>query len=229
MSDNKDKIQQLLEKKIKALNAAPDFKEYFKLMREINREFIGTWQFIEKLLEPDPVLAYKFLIESFGKKAELDKENNKLEKDKEETIEKFTKQVLDFFEKRDFEKTTQQLFYVLLGNVMEHVGQVETDINKFNLEADLYPKLKMPLSLAFFMFQNLAFGPVTTKINALSPEYLRKYCALVLGLWRTVFELMAYERHAAAHATEEQHATHQHNNNVANNGTQENQKEELRG
>ncbi len=222
MSDNKEKTQQLLEEKIKALNEAPDFKEYFKLTRDINREFIGTWEFIEKFLEPDPILSYKFLIESFGKKAELDKENNKLEKDKEETIEKFTKQVLDLFEKRDFEKTTQQLFYVLLGNVMEHVGQAETDVNKFNLETDLYPKLKMPLSLAFFMFQNLAFGPVAAKINTLSPEYLRKYCALVLGLWRTVFELMAYERHMAKH-DKGHHATHQHDDMVIKNDAQKEQ------
>jgi hypothetical protein len=113
------------------------------------------------------------------------------------------------FEKRNFSAVTQKLFYVLLGNILEHIGESETDMNKFSVAKALYPKLKMPLGLVVFLFQNLAFGPIGEKVKDLSLEYLKKYCALLLGLWRTIFDVMAYEKHQEEH--EKEHGHHEHN------------------
>jgi hypothetical protein len=209
-----------LNENLKALSEAPDFKEYFKIQREIVSNYVGTWEYVERFLEPDPVLALKMLVESFGKKAKLDASQGKVEKEKMEVIEKFSKEMTGLFEKRDFSAVTQKLFYVLLGNVLEHIGESETDMNKFSVEKDLYPKLKMPLGLVVFLFQNLAFGPVVEKIKDLSPEYLKKYCALLLGLWRTAFDVMAYEKHEKEHGKEHEH-NHEHeqeNREMKNNG-----------
>lgn len=194
-----------LNENLKALAEAPDFKEYFKVQREIVNNYVGTWGYVEKFLETDPVLSLKMLIESFGKKAELDEKQGKVEKEKMEVIEKFSKEIIGLFEKRDFSAVTQKLFYVLLGNVLEHIGEGEADMTKFSVEKDLYPKLKMPLGLVVFLFQNLAFGPVAEKIKNLSPEYLKKYCALLLGLWRTSFDVMAYEKHEKEHGKGHEH------------------------
>lgn len=201
--------QTKLNENLKALSEAPDFKEYFKIQREIVSNFVGTWEYVERFLEPDPVLALKMLIESFGKKAELDQKEGKVEKEKMEVIEKFSAEISGLFEKRDFTAVTQKLFYVLLGNVLEHIGEGEADMTKFSVEKDLYPKLKMPLGLVVFLFQNLAFGPIGEKVKDLSPEYLKKYCALLLGLWRTSFDVMAYEKHEREHEHHEREHDHE--------------------
>jgi hypothetical protein len=202
-----------LNESLKVLSEAPDFKEYFKVQREIINNYVGTWEYVERFLEPDPVLALKMLIESFGKKAELDQKEGKVEKEKMEVIEKFSKEISELFEKREFSAVTQKLFYVLLGNVLEHIGEGEADMNKFSVEKDLYPKLKMPLGLVVFLFQNLAFGPVIEKVKDLSPEYLKKYCALLLGLWRTAFDVMMYEKHEKEHEHEHEHEHKEHEHN----------------
>jgi hypothetical protein len=75
-----------LNENLKALSEAPDFKEYFKIQREIVSNYVGTWEYVERFLEPDPVLALKMLVESFGKKAELDATQGKVEKEKMEVI-----------------------------------------------------------------------------------------------------------------------------------------------
>ncbi len=187
-------FQKRLNENLENLSKAKDFKEYFKIQRDIIREFVSAWKYVEIFLEKDPLEQYYLLIKSFAEKARLDKKNNKIDSQKFEVIEKFNKQILDSFEKNDYVKTSQQLFYVLLGNVLEYIGKGDVDINKFDIQKDLYPELKYPLGLAFFLFQNLTFGPITQKINSLSKEYLQKYCALILGLWRIVFELMRYEK-----------------------------------
>ena len=138
------------------------------------------------------------LLKSFGQMAELDKEKGKIPKEKSETIDKFNKQVLETLEKGDYQKTSEQLFYVLLGNVLEHVNKADIDMKEFNIQKDLYPHLQMPLGLSFFLFQNLIFGKMAQKVNELSKEYLKKYCALLLGLWRMIFELMQYEKQMEA-------------------------------
>jgi hypothetical protein len=194
--------QTKLNENLKALSEAPDFKEYYKAQREIINSYVGTWKYVEQFLEPDPILALKMLIESFGKKAELDEKQGKVEKEKMEVIEKFSAEIIGLFEKNDFPGVSQKLFYVLLGNILEHIGESEADLNKFSVEKDLYPKLKMPLGLVVFLFQNLSFGPIIEKVKNLSPEYLKKYCALLLGLWRTVFDIMAYEKHEKEHEHE---------------------------
>lgn len=205
---NVEEQQNKLNENLKALSEAPDFKEYFKVQREINTNFIGTWGYTEKFLETDPVLSLKLLLESFGTQARLDKAEGKVDDKKMEVIEKFSSEIIGLFEKKDFSGVSQKLFYVLLGNILEHLGEGDADLNKFSVDKDLYPKLKMPLGLAVFLFQNLAFGPVMEKVKDLSPEYLKKYCALLLCLWRTIFDLMIYEKHQKEH--EKEHAEHEH-------------------
>jgi len=192
--EDAQKIQKDLQQKLNDLTNEQDFKEYYKKTREIFRVFLGSFKVVEDLLKPDPVLNYKLLLESFGAKAELDKKNNKIDEKKYEVIKKFSDESKANFENKDFEKCSNQLFYVLLGNVLEHVDKADMDMKKFNIEKDLYPDLKPPLSLVFFLFQNVTFGPISKKINGLSREYLEKYCALFLGLWRVVFDVMFYEK-----------------------------------
>jgi len=86
-------------------------------------------------------------------------------------------------------------------------------MKSFDVQKDLYPNLQLPLGLTFFLFQNLTFGPITKKINNLSQEFLNKYCALLLGLWRTVFELMQYEKQMAAAKAEQEKKENKNNIN----------------
>ena len=225
-----DKIQNLLKK----LSEEVDFKEYFKVQREINQDYIGTWQFVDVVLKDEPKKHYQNLLESFGKKAEIDKENKKPDKKKEETIDKFNEQILGAFEKNDYEKVSQQLFYVLLGNVLDHIGKADANLEKFDMEKDFYPHLKMPLSLVFFLFQNLTFGPISPKVNELSEEYLNKYFALFLGLWRSVFDIMVYEKrmeqqvaHGADEHVHDENCNHDHKHTHEENPAEE-KKEEIK-
>ena len=176
------------------LSQAEDFKQYFKLQREIIQKYINTWAYIERILENDAIEQYKLLLKSFKEKNNLDKKQNKTDKKKTEVVEKFNQEIVENLEKQDFQKTSEKLFYVLLGNVLEHTGKADIDMKKFDIQKDLYPNLQMPLGLTFFLFQNLTFGQIARKVNKLSKEYLQKYCALTLGLWRTVFELIRYEK-----------------------------------
>jgi len=176
------------------LSQAEDFKQYFKLQREIIQKYINTWAYIERILENDAIEQYKLLLKSFKEKNNLDKKQNKTDKKKTEVVEKFNQEIVENLEKQDFQKTSEKLFYVLLGNVLEHTGKADIDMKKFDIQKDLYPNLQMPLGLTFFLFQNLIFGQIARKVNKLSKEYLQKYCALMLGLWRTVFELIRYEK-----------------------------------
>jgi len=176
------------------LSQAEDFKQYFKLQREIIQKYINTWAYIERILENNAVEQYKLLLKSFKEKNNLDKKQNKTDKKKTEVVEKFNQEIVENLEKQDFQKTSEKLFYVLLGNVLEHTGKADIDMKKFDIQKDLYPNLQMPLGLTFFLFQNLIFGQIARKVNKLSKEYLQKYCALMLGLWRTVFELIRYEK-----------------------------------
>ena len=176
------------------LSQAEDFKQYFKLQREIIQKYINTWAYIERILENDAIEQYKLLLKSFKEKNNLDKKQNKTDKKKTEVVEKFNQEIVENLEKQDFQKTSEKLFYVLLGNVLEHTGKADIDMKKFDIQKDLYPNLQMPLGLTFFLFQNLTFGQIARKVNKLSKEYLQKYCALMLGLWRTVFELIRYEK-----------------------------------
>ena len=176
------------------LSQAEDFKQYFKLQREIIQKYINTWAYIERILENNAVEQYKLLLKSFKEKNNLDKKQNKTDKKKTEVVEKFNQEIVENLEKQDFQKTSEKLFYVLLGNVLEHTGKADIDMKKFDIQKDLYPNLQMPLGLTFFLFQNLIFGQIARKVNKLSKEYLQKYCALTLGLWRTVFELIRYEK-----------------------------------
>jgi len=176
------------------LSQAEDFKQYFKLQREIIQKYINTWAYIERILENNAVEQYKLLLKSFKEKNNLDKKQNKTDKKKTEVVEKFNQEIVENLEKQDFQKTSEKLFYVLLGNVLEHTGKADIDMKKFDIQKDLYPNLQMPLGLTFFLFQNLTFGQIARKVNKLSKEYLQKYCALTLGLWRTVFELIRYEK-----------------------------------
>ena len=179
-------------------NLLKNFKEYFKVQRDIIQKYINTWKYIETNLERDSVEDYKLLLKSFGQMVELDKEKGKISKEKSETIDKFNKQVFETLEKGDYQKTSEQLFYVLLGNVLEHINKANIDMKTFDIQKDLYPHLQMPLGLSFFLFQNLIFGKISQKVNGLSKEYLKKYCALLLGLWRMIFELMQYEKQMEA-------------------------------
>jgi hypothetical protein len=193
---NVDEAQAKFQESIKKLSDISDFKEYFKEQREIIKDYVGTWQFVEEFQKHDTEEQYRLLIKSFSQKNELDKEQGKSGKEKDETIAKFDKQINDFLDKKDFSNSSRQLFYVLLGNLIDHTGNKDVDLEKFDLEKDLYPKIKTPaLSISFFLFQNMIFGPISEQINALSKEYMQKYFALLLGLWRSVFEFMAYERH----------------------------------
>ena len=176
------------------LSQAEDFKQYFKLQLEIIQKYINTWAYIERILENDAIEQYKLLLKSFKEKNNLDKKQNKTDKKKTEVVEKFNQEIVENLEKQDFQKTSEKLFYVLLGNVLEHTGKADIDMKKFDIQKDLYPNLQMPLGLTFFLFQNLTFGQIARKVNKLSKEYLQKYCALMLGLWRTVFELIRYEK-----------------------------------
>lgn len=194
---NTTDFQNKINSQLAKLSQTPDFKAYFKLQREIIQEFIGTWKYVEVGLERDTLKDYELLLRSFGEMADLDKKQNRVDDKKYAVVKKFNTQILNSFNNKEFDKTSQQLFYVLLGNLMEHLGQADVDLNKFDISKDLYPNLKYPLGLTFFLFQNLTFGPIAKKINTLSQEYLQKYCALLLGLWRTVFELMRYEKQMA--------------------------------
>ncbi len=203
--EQRKKMSEELQKKINShldkVSKATDFKDYYKAQREIFNNFIGTWKYVEDMLDKkNPVEEYEKLITSFGEKAELDKKKDLSaeQKKKIEVIEKFHQQILDLLNKKEYEKVSQQLFYVLLGNVLEHIGKADVDMQKFNIQQDLYPYLKLPLSLTFFLFQNLTFGPMSKKVNELSKEFLQKYCALFLALWRTTFELMQYEKQMVA-------------------------------
>ena len=203
--EKQKKISEDLQKKINEhldeVSKAVDFKDYYKAQREVIKNFVGTWKYVEEMLEKDPFEQYSLLIKSFGEKAKLDKEKEDLPKEEQEkisVIEKFNKQILDLFEKKEYNKSSQQLFYVLMGNVLEHIGKADVDMNTFDIQKDLYPHLKLPLSLTFFLFQNISFGPISEKVNGLSKEYLDKYCALFLALWRTIFELMRYEKQVEA-------------------------------
>lgn len=194
-------IQEKINQQISSLNEAPDFKEYFKLQREINHEYLRTWEYAEFFLKKQAVEQYDLLIKSFDEKLKIDQEKSSEEKVKQglddrklETMKKFNEQVLASLSVKDYQKTSEQMFYVILGNVIEHAQLKDIDLTKFDLAKDLYPKLKVPLSLAVFLFQNLTFGPMALKINSLSPEYLQKYCALFLCLWRSIFDFMAYEK-----------------------------------
>ncbi|MFH1610675.1 MAG: hypothetical protein ABIA91_02180 [Patescibacteria group bacterium] len=187
-------FQEQMNKSLDEMSKIEDFKEYFKVQRDIIQKYINTWKYIEKNLERDSVEDYRLLLKSFGQMAELDKEKGKISKEKLKTIDKFNKQAVETLEKGDYKKTSEQLFYVLLGNVLEHVNKVDIDMKEFNIQKDLYPHLQMPLGLSFFLFQNLIFGQISQKVNELSKEYLQKYCALLLGLWRMIFELMQYEK-----------------------------------
>lgn len=194
-------IQEKINQQIAGLNEAPDFKEYFKLQREINHEYLRTWEYAEFFLKKQAVEQYELLVKSFDEKLKIDQEKSPEEKTKQslddqklETMKKFNEQVLTSLSAKDYQKTSEQMFYVILGNVIEHAQLKDIDLTKFDLAKDLYPKLKVPLSLTVFLFQNLTFGPMALKINSLSPEYLQKYCALFLCLWRSIFDFMAYEK-----------------------------------
>jgi hypothetical protein len=191
-------FQEQMNKSLDEMSKIEDFKEYFKVQRDIIQKYINTWKYIETNLERDSVEDYKLLLKSFGQMAELDKEKGKISKEKLETIDKFNKQVIETLEKGDYKKTSEQLFYVLLGNVLEHVNKADIDMKEFDIQKDLYPHLQMPLGLSFFLFQNLIFGQISQKVNELSKEYMQKYCALLLGLWRMIFELMQYEKQMEA-------------------------------
>ena len=173
-------FQEQMNKSLDEMSKIDNFKEYFKAQRDIIQKYI------------------KLLLKSFDQMAKLDKEKGKISKEKLETIEKFNKQITETLEKNDYQKTSEQLFYVLLGNVLEHINKADMDMKKFDIQKDLYPYLQMPLGLSFFLFQNLIFGQIAKKINNLSKEYLKKYCALFLGLWRMIFELMQYEKQMEA-------------------------------
>lgn len=192
------KFQEQMNKSLDEMSKIDDFKEYFKVQRDIIQKYINTWKYIETNLERDSVEDYKLLLKSFGQMVELDKEKGKISKEKSETIDKFNKQVFETLEKGDYQKTSEQLFYVLLGNVLEHINKANIDMKTFDIQKDLYPHLQMPLGLSFFLFQNLIFGKISQKVNGLSKEYLKKYCALLLGLWRMIFELMQYEKQMEA-------------------------------
>ncbi len=144
------------------------------------------------------------MVKSFGEKAELDAKENKIDEKKLEVIRKFNKQILEYLENEDYKKTTEQLFYVLLGNILEHIGKADADMKDFDIQKEVYPKLQLPLGLTFYLFQNLAFGKIATKVNDLSKEYKQKYAALILGIWRTVFELMQYEKMKAQQKEKEE-------------------------
>ncbi|MFH1457117.1 MAG: hypothetical protein ABIF17_03305 [Patescibacteria group bacterium] len=191
-------LQKQINQDLASLTQAEDFKEYFKLQREIIRKYVNSWVYIERILELDPVQDYRLLLKSFKEKNDLGAKKSKIDKNKTDVIEKFNKEISEGLEKHDFQKTSEKLFYVLLGNVLEHIGRADIDMKKFDIEKDLYPNLQMPLGLTFFLFQNLIFGRIALTVNKLSKEYLQKYCALLLGLWRTVFELMRYEKQMEA-------------------------------
>ncbi|HPA25347.1 MAG TPA: hypothetical protein PLK76_01130 [bacterium] len=210
-------IQEKINQQIASLNEALDFKEYFKLQREINHEYLRTWDYAEFFLKKDAFVQYELLIKSFDEKLKIDQEKSAEEKAKQglddkklETMKKFNEQVLASLSTKDYQKTSEQMFYVILGNVIEHAELKDIDLTKFDLAKDLYPKLKAPLSLAVFLFQNLTFGPIALKINSLSSEYLQKYCALFLCLWRSVFDFMAYER-MQEQQKQNQSVNHEHN------------------
>ncbi len=210
-------IQEKINQQIASLNEALDFKEYFKLQREINHEYLRTWDYAEFFLKKDAFVQYELLIKSFDEKLKIDQEKSAEEKAKQglddkklETMKKFNEQVLASLSTKDYQKTSEQMFYVILGNVIEHAELKDIDLTKFDLAKDLYPKLKAPLSLTVFLFQNLTFGPIALKINSLSSEYLQKYCALFLCLWRSVFDFMAYER-MQEQQKQNQSVNHEHN------------------
>lgn len=210
-------LQQKINKDLESLSQTTNFKDYFKLQREINQKYIGAWKHIENGLERDSQADYELLIKSFGEKAKLDHQNKKIEDKQAEIISKFNEQIIELLNKKDYQKTSEQLFYVLLGNVLDHFGKADVDMKQFDLQKDLYPYLQLPLGLSFFLFQNLTFGPISVKVNDLSKEYLQKYCALLLGLWRIVFELMVYEKQMeiikkGQTPTAEQDHAHNHHN-----------------
>lgn len=212
-------IQEKINQQIAGLNEASDFKEYFKLQREINREYLNTWEYAEFFLKNDALENFELLIKSFDEKLKIDEQKSDEEKNKQglddkklETMKKFNEQVLASLAAKDYQKTAEQMFYVILGNVIEHSKLSDVDLTKFDLAKDLYPKLKMPLSLAVFLFQNLTFGPIALKINALSSEYLQKYCVLFLCLWRSIFDFMAYEK-MQEKQKENQKLNHNHDHN----------------
>lgn len=189
-----ENLQNKINDLLKQLSSAEDFKEYYKISREVFKNFIGTWQYVEVLENREAKKDFENFIKSFGAKAKLDKEKEAIEKDKFDVIDKFNSQIMKTWDEKNYAKVGEQLFYVLLGNVLEHIGKADVDLQKFNLEKDLYPNLKPPLSLAFYLFQNLTFGPINKKINNLSKDYLNKYFALFLGLWRTNFEIIRMQK-----------------------------------
>lgn len=205
---------------IKNLNTVVDFKEYYKLQRTLIQNYLGSWQYTEYFLTKNPVQQYELLINSFSERLDLDKNKSVAEKEQQgidtqkiATMEKFTAQIKKSLADKNWQKTSEQLFYVLLGNVIEHAELQAVDLTKFDLNRDLFPKLKMPLSLGFYLFQNLIFGPISTQINNLSSVYLEKYTALFLTLWRSVFDYMSYEKHLANQEKEKQATDHEHNHN----------------
>ena len=119
-------FQEQMNKSLDEMSKIEDFKEYFKVQRDIIQKYINTWKYIETNLERDSVEDYKLLLKSFGQMAELDKEKGKISKEKLETIDKFNKQVIETLEKGDYKKTSEQLFYVLLLKTLKLI-----EIQKF--------------------------------------------------------------------------------------------------